>query len=147
MNIVTSEQMRKIDEATISGKLNTGLELMEKAGTGLLEKSLEILSGKASPKTAIFCGKGNNGGDGFVLARLLSQKGIKVECFLLEPKDLIKRDAKTNLDMLEKLDKPVKVNVLNDIYHHWKNIVLLLMQFLVPVFRALLSEYIKTQLI
>ncbi len=114
MNIVTSEQMRKIDEATISGKLNTGLELMEKAGTGLLEKSLEILSGKASPKTAIFCGKGNNGGDGFVLARLLSQKGIKVECFLLEPKDLIKRDAKTNLDMLEKLDKPVKVNVLND---------------------------------
>jgi hydroxyethylthiazole kinase-like uncharacterized protein yjeF len=91
-------QQRALDEWAIDERGIPGLELMERAGEGLAELVL-----RAAPRgrVAVVCGKGNNGGDGFVCARLLRQKGLEVEVLLLgDPADL-RGDARTNHDRLE----------------------------------------------
>ena len=108
MYIVTPQQMRNIDKTAMEAGIS-GISLMERAGKGLLEKALEILSGKPAPSVAVFCGKGNNGGDGFVLARLLIEKKINVECFLMASEDTIKGDALINLKRLKELDASIIV--------------------------------------
>ena len=97
MKLVTSTQMRNIDKRTIEGVGIPGLELMEKAGKGVAEVAKEMLGDGSSKKVVIFCGRGNNGGDGFVVGRYLAQCGIKVEFFLTAKKEEVKGDAKTNL--------------------------------------------------
>ena len=89
--------MRNIDKRTIEGVGIPGLELMEKAGKGVAEVTKEMLGGTENNKVVIFCGKGNNGGDGFVVGRYLAQWGIEVKFFLTASKDEVKGDAKTNL--------------------------------------------------
>ncbi len=97
MKLVTSVQMRNIDKRTIEGVGIPGLELMEKAGKGVAEVAREILGDVVGKKVIIFCGRGNNGGDGFVVGRYLAQWGIVVKFFLTARKDEVKGDAKTNL--------------------------------------------------
>lgn len=110
MLVATADQIRNIDLRTIKSFGISGLELMERAGQGLLEASLRLLDGKIeSARVAIFCGKGNNGGDGYVLARLLAQSGAKPECFLLAPENKIKGDAAANLAWLRSVDVPFRV--------------------------------------
>ncbi|MGO9903399.1 MAG: NAD(P)H-hydrate dehydratase [Solirubrobacteraceae bacterium] len=74
-----------------------GLELMEHAGAGLA-----ALVGKRAPHdpVAIVCGKGNNGGDGLVVARLLREQGREVRVLLLAPGEQLSGDARTNLERL-----------------------------------------------
>ncbi|MDH4222527.1 MAG: NAD(P)H-hydrate dehydratase [candidate division Zixibacteria bacterium] len=98
MRLVTSDQMRKIDKITIEKIGIPGLELMEKAGLGSALVGKKILDEKVKgKKVIIFCGKGNNGGDGFVVGRYLSRWGAKVEFYLLGKKEEVKGDALTNL--------------------------------------------------
>ncbi|MCJ7634721.1 NAD(P)H-hydrate dehydratase [Candidatus Bathyarchaeota archaeon] len=109
MKLVTSEQMRKIDKITIEKIGIPGLELMEKAGYGsaLLAESLLVKKVK-NRKVIVFCGKGNNGGDGFVVGRYLSKWGEKVEFYLLGKKDEVKGDALVNLKKAFSLKLPIK---------------------------------------
>ncbi len=109
MKLVTSEQMRKIDKTTIEEIGIPGLELMEKAGLGSSLVAKKILNGEVEDKKVIiFCGKGNNGGDGFVVGRYLSSWGAEVEFYLLGKKEEVKGDALVNLKKAIDLNLPVK---------------------------------------
>jgi len=87
MKIVTAEEMRSIDRATSERFGVPSLTLMENAGSAMAE---HVLSHYASARRiVVFCGKGNNGGDGFVAARRLHQKGKTIQVILLaDPADL-----------------------------------------------------------
>jgi hydroxyethylthiazole kinase-like uncharacterized protein yjeF len=109
MKLVNSSQMRNLDKKTIEKVGIPGVELMEKAGRGCAEVALEMLGGIAKgKKVLIFCGRGNNGGDGFVIGRYLKKWGGKVSFFLCADKKEVKGDAKTNLDRVKKLKIPIK---------------------------------------
>ncbi len=107
MKLVTSSQMRNIDRKTIEGLGIPGLELMERAGRGTALVAKEMLRDPQNKVVIIFCGRGNNGGDGFVVGRYLSQWGAQVEFFLTAKRDEVKGDAKTNLDKAVDLDLPI----------------------------------------
>jgi ADP-dependent NAD(P)H-hydrate dehydratase / NAD(P)H-hydrate epimerase len=109
MKIVTASQMQELDRRTIHEAGVPGKILMERAGTGVLA-AIEQSFGPPRGKTVtIFCGKGNNGGDGFVVARLLRRKQGKVHvCLLSNPRDL-KGDAKTMYQRFTKLAGTSKV--------------------------------------
>jgi NAD(P)H-hydrate epimerase len=100
MKLVTSETMRAIDAMCIGELGIPGLRLMESAGAGtarFVEQRLGSLSGKT---VTIVCGKGNNGGDGFVIARELRARGAVVEVYLAGHRDDVAGDARINLDRL-----------------------------------------------
>lgn len=107
MKLVTSSQMRNIDQKTIEGIGIPGLELMEKAGRGTALVAKEMLGDPANKMIIIFCGRGNNGGDGFVVGRYLSQWGARVEFFLTAKRNEVKGDAKINLEKAVDLDLPI----------------------------------------
>ncbi|MBI1998128.1 MAG: bifunctional ADP-dependent NAD(P)H-hydrate dehydratase/NAD(P)H-hydrate epimerase, partial [Deltaproteobacteria bacterium] len=83
MFVVTAEQMREMDRLTIQEYGVPSLELMERAGEGIARAIIERFSKAARKGVLIVAGKGNNGGDGFVVARLLKQKRIPCEVALL----------------------------------------------------------------
>ena len=87
MKIVSAAEMRAIDRATSERFGVSSLTLMENAGSAVAEFVLQHFS--AAQKATVFCGKGNNGGDGFVAARVLHEKGKTVQLILLaDPADL-----------------------------------------------------------
>lgn len=93
--VLTAAQMRAIEQAAIDSGAVTGLELMERAGQGVVEAIVEEwpdLSGRA----VVLCGPGNNGGDGFVVARLLKARGWEAEVFLFGDADQLPPDAAEN---------------------------------------------------
>ena len=95
--LVTGEQMARIDRRAIEdGTL--GSDLMEAAGRGVSDVLEDLIDGYRGRRIAILCGKGNNGGDGFVVARLASEKGASVDTFLLGSEGDVSGDARLNLD-------------------------------------------------
>ena len=100
--------MAEIDRRTIEEVGISGPVLMERAGLKASEKADAILEQIKGSKVVILAGKGNNGGDGFVMARLLEREGYDVETYLIGEKAEIKGDARKNLDILAKLELPVK---------------------------------------
>ncbi|CUH96282.1 Bifunctional NAD(P)H-hydrate repair enzyme Nnr [Propionispora sp. 2/2-37] len=100
MKAATAEQMRKIDNLAMDQYKIPGIVLMENAGKALAEAIEAALYGVNEKKVCIFAGKGNNGGDGFVAARHLSNRGAKIKVFLFCPKDQISGDAALNLQVL-----------------------------------------------
>lgn len=87
MKIVSAEEMRAIDRATSERFGVPSLTLMENAGAAVADYVLSHHA--AAERVVVFCGKGNNGGDGFVAARRLHQQGKKVRVVLLaDPADL-----------------------------------------------------------
>ena len=81
--LLTAAQMRAIEKTAIDSGAVTGLELMERAGHAVVAAILEEWPDLAatSHKALILCGRGNNGGDGYVVARLLKQRGWTVCVF------------------------------------------------------------------
>ena len=99
MKLVTAEKMRAIDAETISNRGIPGPELMENAGRGIAERIRDnILGDPAETKFAILCGKGNNGGDGFVIGRYLFEYGCDVTIFLPAPCKNLSEDALLNFN-------------------------------------------------
>ena len=87
MKIVTAEEMRAIDRVTSERFGVPLLTLMENAGSAVAEYAMHRYA--TAEKIAVLCGKGNNGGDGFVAARALHEKGKTVQVVLLaDPADL-----------------------------------------------------------
>ena len=100
MKVVTGETMRKIDRRAIEEFGIPGLTLMENAGKGCVEAIVARYGACPEPRAVIFAGKGNNGGDGYVIARLLKERGWHVVTFVLARRDEIRGDARANLDRL-----------------------------------------------
>lgn len=95
MKIVTAEQMRELDRRTIDDAGIPGKILMERAGSGFVEHLARSMAPIKQKTITVFCGKGNNGGDGLVIARLLHRLRANVRVILLaSPADLSK-DAAT----------------------------------------------------
>lgn len=96
--LLTAAQMRAIETAAIESGEVTGLELMERAGRGVVDAIFEEWPelAKTSHRAVVLCGPGNNGGDGFVVARLLKEWGWEVEVFLYGDADKLPPDAKVN---------------------------------------------------
>ncbi|MCK4546605.1 MAG: NAD(P)H-hydrate dehydratase [Candidatus Eisenbacteria sp.] len=96
MKVSTAGEMRSIDTRAIQGMGIPGLDLMERAGSAVARVTQEILGSEPGGRVVVLCGKGNNGGDGFVAARLLKEHGVRVEAVLLAPGDKLAGDAATN---------------------------------------------------
>lgn len=112
MRITTAEEMRELDRAAIEDLGIPGLVLMENAGLRVVEIAAEMLDEVRGKKVTIVAGKGNNGGDGFVVARHLINMGADVKVLLLANIDEIKGDARVNLDILLKMDQ--KIHTITD---------------------------------
>jgi len=101
MRIVTSSEMRQIDQTAESKYRIPSIILMENAGIGVCNVIEEYFSELSDLKVLIVCGKGNNGGDGFVIARHLLNRGAHVAVARFGDKQELKGDAKINLQILE----------------------------------------------
>ncbi|MHB8656720.1 MAG: NAD(P)H-hydrate dehydratase [Solirubrobacteraceae bacterium] len=91
-------EQRALDQWAIDELGAPGLTLMERAGAGLARLTTELTP---SGPVAVVCGKGNNGGDGLVAARLLREQGRDVRVLTLAPVEELRGDARTNYDRLE----------------------------------------------
>lgn len=107
MNILTSDQMRELDRKTIEETGIPGIILMENAGIQLFNYLNNEFDEIEDKKITIICGKGNNGGDGMVLARQLAMRGNFPEVVLLARADDIGGDAGMNLQILANMDIPL----------------------------------------
>lgn len=114
--LLTAAQMWAIEQAAIESGQVTGLELMERAGAGVVEAIFEEwpeLGDQRGPapvprgylptedrgrRAVVLCGPGNNGGDGFVVARLLKERGWEVEVFLYGDAEKLPVDARVNYE-------------------------------------------------
>lgn len=103
MRVCTAAQMRECDRLTIEEVGVPGIALMETAGRAAAATVLEILSEMQRPSVGVFCGRGNNGGDGYVVARQLLQHGYDVDVYLVATSDRVQGDAAVNLAVLEAL--------------------------------------------
>lgn len=98
--LLTAAQMRAIEEAAIASGEVTGLELMERAGRGVVEAVFGHWPELAATphRAVVFCGPGNNGGDGFVVARLLKERGWEVALILYGDAGKLPPDARVNYE-------------------------------------------------
>jgi ADP-dependent NAD(P)H-hydrate dehydratase / NAD(P)H-hydrate epimerase len=103
MRVCTAAQMRECDRLTIEEVGLAGIALMETAGQAAARAVLALLAPLEHPTAGIFCGRGNNGGDGFVVARVLMQHGYDVDVYLIGPRAGSGGDAGANLSVLEVL--------------------------------------------
>ena len=108
--LVTADEMRAFDAAAIKDYGIPGIVLMENAGRTTFNILREYLGGDVEGlKVSVVAGPGNNGGDGYVIARYLINQGALVQTFLLSPREKIKGDALTNLEILEKMTDDIFV--------------------------------------
>lgn len=106
-NILSVEEMRMADQTAIEELGIPGIMLMENAGlksAQCIAQELDSITGKS---IGIFCGKGNNGGDGFVIGRHLNQMGANVHFWLVGKQSEVGGDARTNLDIAMQLSLPI----------------------------------------
>jgi hydroxyethylthiazole kinase-like uncharacterized protein yjeF len=108
MYLVTAEEMRAFDATAIQDYGIPGVVLMENAGRSTFHILRDFLERDVRGlNVAVVAGPGNNGGDGYVIARYLINHGANVWTFLLSPRDKIKGDALTNLLVLEKMTSQI----------------------------------------
>ncbi|SEK39429.1 yjeF C-terminal region, hydroxyethylthiazole kinase-related/yjeF N-terminal region [Aquimarina amphilecti] len=100
MKIFSADQMRKADEVTIQSQEITSLELMERAATQIFNVLHQRLQGAPIP-IHVFCGLGNNGGDGLVISRLLVEHGYHVKTYIVNFSDKRSDDFLVNYDRLK----------------------------------------------
>lgn len=112
--VMTREQVRAVDSWAINELGVPGVVLMENAGRSCVELIKDKLADIAEPKVCIFCGTGNNGGDGYVIARHLANSGFRVAVIIVGDRGRVKADAKINLDILERMAQPIEQLSLND---------------------------------
>ena len=104
MRLVTADEMRLADKAAINDFGIPGVVLMENAGLAVVRQVEELLGPQLEgKKAAIFCGGGNNGGDGLVAARHLHNRGCEVRLYFLTDPDIFRGDALTNYEILNNM--------------------------------------------
>lgn len=108
MDSLTRQQVRAIDRCAIEQWGVCGLVLMENAGRQAADLAAELLGPLSQGSVAIVAGGGNNGGDGFVIARHLDLRGIRVAVYLVAARSKLTADADANLQILARLAVPVR---------------------------------------
>lgn len=107
MLLLTAAEMRECDRLTIEELGIPGVVLMELAGRGCAEAARELLQRQHKEVNradiAVVTGSGNNGGDGYVVARHLLNQGARVTTYLLSPPERLRGDAKINYDILARM--------------------------------------------
>src|SRR5271157_4510456 len=96
MKILTASEMQRIDRLTTEKYGVPSLSLMENAGRSVVEFLVARLGPLASHQVVILCGKGNNGGDGLVVARLLRDQGLNPRVLLFADPKVLRGDAAVN---------------------------------------------------
>jgi NAD(P)H-hydrate epimerase len=119
MKALTASEMREVDRLTTERCGIAGAQLMENAGTSVCEVLLDRFGDSGRREAAILCGKGNNGGDGFVVARLLHERGWKPRVYLLANPETVRGEAAINLARLGECG--VEVLVITDM-RHWETV-------------------------
>ena len=104
IKVATAKEIQNIDRITINKFGLAGTVLMERAGLAVVYKINALYPDK---RIAVLCGGGNNGGDGFVIARELYNQGKIVEAYITAAPSRLKGDAKTNYDIAKKFGVPI----------------------------------------
>jgi NAD(P)H-hydrate epimerase len=112
VRILNAAQMRDADRHTIEEIGIPSLVLMENAGRQVVAAIEAAYESRLDGRVAVLCGRGNNGGDGFVVARTLLQRGVDTAVFVIGALLDVRGDARTNLDILGRLG--VTVVEVND---------------------------------
>jgi len=102
--LLTVRQMREVDARTIAAG-TPGYDLMTRAGAAVAD-AVEAMPAPER-RTLVVCGPGNNGGDGFVVARHLRSAGLEVRTVLVGPVSRLSSDARTNHDVCKRMGIPV----------------------------------------
>ncbi len=103
MRVLNTEQMREADRRTIEDIGIPAVVLMENAGRQAVAAMEAAFDDLSSSRVGVFCGRGNNGGDGFVIARTLLQRGVETTVVLLGSVAEVRGEARTNLEILGRL--------------------------------------------
>lgn len=94
MKLATAAEMRELDRKAIEERGISSIDLMERAAEGVAEAALSLLDGRLSKsRAAVFCGAGNNGGDGIAAGRMLARTGVQTRVFLVGEPDKRTPDA------------------------------------------------------
>jgi hydroxyethylthiazole kinase-like uncharacterized protein yjeF len=99
MKVLTAEQMREADRLTTNRYGIPSLQLMENAGAAVADYLSDIFPDLSTRRIVVLCGKGNNGGDGFVAARRLRERSASPRVFLFAESSAVRGDAATNLHL------------------------------------------------
>jgi NAD(P)H-hydrate epimerase len=113
MRVLNAAQMREADRYTILEIGIPSIVLMENAGRQVVAAMEATFGEMGDKRVAVIAGRGNNGGDGFVVARTLLQRGVDVSVFLLAEVAAVRGDARTNLEILGRLGLSV-VEITNE---------------------------------
>jgi hydroxyethylthiazole kinase-like uncharacterized protein yjeF len=108
MRLVKSAEIQEMDRLTIHEMGIPGVVLMENAARGATRLFLDHFKPSALTRIAVLCGPGNNGGDGYVMARYLHNKGFKMTVLVLAPLEKISGDALVNLDLIRTMGLEVR---------------------------------------
>ncbi len=111
MKILSPQQIRKVDQFTIKNEPIPSIDLMERAANAATEW---IIKNKMAYSYSIFCGIGNNGGDGLAVARLLSKLPVNLHVFLIKFSDQLSNDAQINLEKLKTISS-ITIHEINSI--------------------------------
>ena len=103
MRVLNAAQMREADRRAVEDIGIPSLVLMENAGRQVVSAMEAMHSDLLERRVAVLCGRGNNGGDGFVVARTLLQRGVDVVVFLIGRVGDVRGDARVNLEILGRL--------------------------------------------
>ncbi|MGL4791135.1 MAG: NAD(P)H-hydrate epimerase, partial [Anaerotignaceae bacterium] len=106
MKVATGTQMKEIDRLTIEKTGIQGIVLMENASQGVADRVILAIKENNFKTVSVFCGTGNNGGDGFAVARILHNKGIDVKIHVVGNVEKIKGDALINYDVAKNISIP-----------------------------------------
>src|SRR5690554_4602867 len=104
MKILSVDQLYKADKFTVKSQRIKSLDLMERAGTQVFKWVDDHLEGAKLP-IYIFCGIGNNGGDGLVVGRLLIEHGYQVVVYVVNCSDKRSKNFLHNYDRIKKVSK------------------------------------------
>ena len=103
MRVLNTQQMREADRRTIDDIGIPSVVLMENAGRQAVAAMEAAFDGLPHSRVGVLCGRGNNGGDGFVVARTLVQRGVDTGVFLFGSVSEVRGEARTNLEILGKI--------------------------------------------
>ncbi len=91
--VVTADEMRALDALTIKERGIPGAVLMENAGRAVVDCVRSIMAAQSGDHVVVLCGAGNNGGDGYVVARVLQERGVSTSLYAAAPVERLKGDA------------------------------------------------------
>src|SRR5918996_3454859 len=103
MRVLNTQQMREADRRTIDEVGLPSIVLMENGGRQAVAAMEAAFEDLGTNHVAVICGRGNNGGDGFVVARTLAQRGVQATVFLLGSVADVRGDARINLEVLGRI--------------------------------------------